>query len=128
MLCREQLKSQYLHKCVPGISIITQKKGIAIRLLAYSWYAVSARSLGIEKHKRPDHLWSCAGPHTICLIFGLESLWSKHETLAAGFSDDVESEVQAKSVSVTEFRCGSHRQVLIGTYFSSFNIDFYELY
>ena len=43
-------------------------------------------------------------------------LWSKHEMHAAELSDDVESELQASTVSVREFRCGSHRKTFTGTY------------
>ena len=34
---------------------------------------------------------------------------------AAELSDEVESEVQATAVSVTEFRCEGHRQTFTGT-------------
>ena len=45
----------------------------------------------------------------------------RHEMPAAEMSDDdVESEVQVSAVSAREFTCGSHRQMLIGTYFSTF--------
>ena len=54
-LYRKQLKSQ--------LSIITQLWGRAMRMYAHSRYAVSVRSLGIEKRLRPDHLWSCVGPY-----------------------------------------------------------------
>ena len=47
-------------------------------------------------------------------------LWSKNEMHSAELNDEVESEAQASAVSVREFRCESHRQVLTGTYFFTF--------
>ena len=45
----------------------------------------------------------------------------------AELCDEEESEVQASAVSVREFRCGSHRQVFIGTYLFTF-ISYREIY
>ena len=89
-------------------------------MFAYSWYAVSVRSLGIENSIRPDHLWSCAGPHTRnkIAIFAW-SAYGKHEMPAAELSDDVDCEVQAIAVGAREFRCGSNRQMFFGPYFST---------
>ena len=30
--------------------------------------------LGIEEGKRPDHVWSCVGPHALTKFIGLEPL------------------------------------------------------
>ena len=99
-------------------------------MFAYSWYAVSVRSLGIEESIQPDPIWSCVGPHAgTKFIIVSWSAYGKHELPAAELSvDDVESEVQVSAVSATEFTCGSHRQMLIGTYFPYFFIATFTSY
>ena len=93
-----------------------------IRLFAYAWYAVSIRRLCIYKRIRHDHLWSYVGPHARTkFIIIAWSAFGKHEMPAEEFSDDdVESKGQVNAVSAREFTCGSHRQLFIGTYFSTF--------
>ena len=91
-------------------------------MFAFSWYTVvSVRRLGIEKSIRPDHLWSCVGPHARTkFIIIARSAYGKHEMPAAELSDDVESEVQVSAVSAREFTFASHHQMFIETYFSTF--------
>ena len=73
------------------------------------------RGLGIEKVNDPTMSGVMLVLRLVRSLSAWSRLWSKHEMRAAELSDEVQSEVQASTVSVREFRCESNRQIYIGT-------------
>ena len=94
-------------------------------MFAYSWYAVSVRSLGIEQIIRPDHLLSCVGPHARTKII-LIAWIGKHEVPAADLSDDVCGErgagkcSQCERVHMRESSSNVHLNILLYFYIVTF--------
>ena len=73
--------------------------------------------LGMKKVSDPTMSWVVLVWMLVRSLLAWSRLWFKHEMHAAELRDGVESEVRASAVSVREFRCESHRQILTGTHF-----------